>query len=101
MRRGQRPQATPAGMLRATSRADSPALLQVHPVPADSQDILSVAVHLLRHFAVAQGKGAPALSEDAARYLIRRRWALPDLASRISRAVENSDGSLITAADLA
>jgi len=78
-----------------------PALLQVHPVPADPDEILAVTMHLLAQSAAAQGKATPILSEDAALFLTRRRWALNDLAFRVSRAVAYNQGSLITAADLA
>ncbi len=77
------------------------ALLQVHPVPADADEILAVTMHLLAQSAADQGKATPILSEDAALYLTRRRWALNDLAFRVSRAVAYNQGSLITAADLA
>jgi len=78
-----------------------PALLQVHPVPEDADEILAITIHLLAQSAAAQGKAAPILSEDAALFLTRRRWALNDLALRVSRAVAYNQGSLITAADLA
>ena len=101
MKGGNRTQLRSFGMQRgATDDADRP-LLCVHPIPADPDEILSITVHLLGHFAVVQGKAAPALSEDAARFLTRQRWALSDLASRLSRAVACNRGSLITAADLA
>ena len=64
-----------------------PALLQVHPVPADPDGILAITTHLLLRSAAAQGKATPLLSEDAALFLTRRRWALNDLAFRVARAV--------------
>jgi DNA-binding NtrC family response regulator len=79
----------------------SPSLFQVHPVPADPDEILAIAMHLLVQSAAAQGKSTPILSEDAALFLTRRRWALNDLAFRVARAVAYNEGSLITAADLA
>jgi DNA-binding NtrC family response regulator len=78
-----------------------PSLLQIHPVPADPDEILAITTHLLAQSAAAQGKAPPILSEDAAQFLIRRRWALNDLAFRVARAVACNEGSLITAADLA
>jgi DNA-binding NtrC family response regulator len=78
----------------------APALLLVHPVPTDPDDILAIAVHLLARSTTAQGKEAAILSQDAALFLTRHRWGLKDLAIRISRAVACNEGSLITAADL-
>ena len=75
--------------------------LRVHPVPEDPDEILAITMYLLVQSAAAQGKAAPSLSEDAALFLTRRRWALNDLAFRVSRAVAYNQGSLITAADLA
>ena len=70
-------------------------------MPADPDEVLAITMHLLAQSAAAQGKATPILSEDAALFLIRRRWALNDLASRVARAVAYNEGSLITAADLA
>jgi len=84
----------------ASDALSGPALLLVHPVPADPDEILAIAVHLLTRSATAQGKAAAILSQDAALFLKRRRWGLKDLALRISRAVACNEGSLITAADL-
>ena len=72
----------------------------MHPVPHDRDNLLAVTEHLLRHFAAAAGKLAPALSEDAARFLAARHWTLDDLARRLARAVVANRGSLITATDL-
>jgi DNA-binding NtrC family response regulator len=77
-----------------------PSLLQVHPVPADADEILAITMHLLVQSAAAQGKATPVLSEDAALFITHRRWALNDLAFRVARAVAYNQGSLITAADL-
>jgi DNA-binding NtrC family response regulator len=84
----------------ASAALSGPALLLVHPVPADPDEILAIAVHLLARFSASQGKEAAILSEDAALFLTRRRWGLNDLALRLSRAVACNEGSLITAADL-
>ncbi len=69
-------------------------------MPADPDEILAITMHLLVRSAAAQGKTAPILSEDAALFLTCRRWALNDLAVRVSRAVAYNHESLITAADL-
>jgi transcriptional regulator of aromatic amino acid metabolism len=78
-----------------------PSLLQVHPVPTDPDEILAITMHLLVQSAAAQGKATPILSQDAALFLTRQRWALSDLAFRVARAVAYNEGSLITAEDLA
>lgn len=75
-------------------------LLLVHPVPDADDEVLLVATHLLRQFAATQGKEPPALSVDAATFLSRQHWAAEELARRVWRAVENNQGSLVTAADL-
>ncbi len=75
-------------------------LLLVHPLTPSGADILSIAVHLLHRFATAHRKDVPELSEDAAQFLRARRWAVGELAARLSRAVASNRGSLITAADL-
>jgi hypothetical protein len=101
----KREQESPSRPLRvrrsSTKHPTLPALLQVHPVPANPDEILAVTMHLLVQSAAAQGKPTPILSEDAALFLTRRRWALSDLAFRVSRAVAYNEGSLITADDLA
>jgi DNA-binding NtrC family response regulator len=105
MKRRERPQPSGAQLLSSATRrrnGSAPAgqLLQVHPMPRARHEVLAIAVHLLRRFAVAQGKPAPELSEDAARFLAGRRWGIDDLAARVAAAVANNRGSLITAADL-
>ncbi len=75
-------------------------VLQIHPVPLVRDEILAIAIHLGDCFAAAQGKAAPVFSEDAAAFLAGRRWAINDLALRVSRAVASNQGSLITATDL-
>ena len=75
-------------------------LVLVHPVPDADDEILLVATHLLQQFAATQGKEPPALSVDAATFLGRQHWAAEELARRVWRAVENNEGSLVTAADL-
>ncbi len=83
------------------AREIPPRLLQVQPVSQRSEELVSITRHLLAHFAAAQGKEVPELSQDAADYLTSRRWRLRDLATRLSQAVAANQGSLITAADLA
>jgi DNA-binding NtrC family response regulator len=100
--RDQESQPSPLRARRASAKdAAGPSLLQVHPVPTDADGILAIAMHLLAQSAAVQGKATPALSEDAALFITRRRWALNDLAFRVARAVAYNEGSLITAADLA
>jgi DNA-binding NtrC family response regulator len=102
VKRGQKSPSRAFRMPRSSAKDPIPRpLLQVHPVPADPDEILAITMHLLTQSAAAQGKAAPILSEDAALFLTRRRWALNDLAFRVSRAVAYNQGSLITAADLA
>ena len=81
--------------------AGSIPLIQVYPVRNSRRDILLLAAYFIRQFAVAHGKDVPGLSEEAASFLATQRWTLPDLASRLSRAVKTNSGSLITADDLA
>lgn len=83
-----------------TTAAPDHHLLRVHPVPHARADILAVAEHLLRQFGGTTGQPVPELSEDAARFLAARRWAIDDLARRLARAVAINRGSLITAIDL-
>lgn len=83
-----------------TARPPSTHLRQVHPLPKSDDEILSIATHLLQQFAATQGKDAPGFSLDAARFVVRRRWVVAELARRLWRAVETNRGSLITAADL-
>ena len=87
--------------LRRTRPIEARHLLQVHPVPAARNDVLSIAIHFADGFAAAAHKEAPAFSEDAAVFLASRRWRISDLARRVWRAVAASQGSLITADDLA
>jgi len=82
------------------SAAPTARLVQVHPVPQSRSNILSAVLHFVKQFAEAQGKSAPALSEDAAMFLTSRAWRMNDLAGRVARAVAANEGSLITAADL-
>jgi len=84
----------------SSRRARSVPLIQVYPVRNSRRDILLLAAYFIRQFAIAQDKPPPGLSEDATAFLVQRRWTLPDLASRLSRAVKANEGSLITAADL-
>ena len=63
-------------------------------------DILSTTMDLLRQCAADHDKPVPLLSQDAATFLITRRWAADELAQRVARAVAANEGSLITAADL-
>jgi transcriptional regulator of aromatic amino acid metabolism len=88
------------GRRSGTKEPTFPSLLQVHPIPSDPDEVLAIAMHLLTQSAAAQGKATPTLSEDAALFLTRRRWALSDLAFRVARAVAYNEGSLITAEDL-
>ena len=80
--------------------ADSSPVGQMFPLPRPGHEVLSAAIDLLRQFAAAHGKPVPLLSQDAAAFLIGRRWAIDELSQRVSRAVAANDGSLITAADL-
>lgn len=75
-------------------------LLQVSPVPSGRAEILALAMHFALRFATTAGKEVPSFSEDAARYLAGKRWSLAELTMRVCRAVEENQGSLITAADL-
>jgi DNA-binding NtrC family response regulator len=88
-----------------TSAAARPAgtipLIQVYPLRNSRRDILLLAAYFIRQFAIAHGRDVPGLSEEAANFLAAQRWTLPDLASRLARAVKRNDGSLITADDLA
>ncbi len=103
MKREHRMQSRVFGTIRSATRngTRTATLLQVHPLPADPEEVLSIVIHLIGHYSMAHGKAAPALSEDAAEFLKGRRWALDDLAARVSRAVAHNEGSLIIAADLA
>jgi DNA-binding NtrC family response regulator len=78
----------------------SPRLLLVHPMPQSDAQIVCVALHLVQRFAAAQGKDVPGLSQEAAQFLLRQRWAVGELALRLAQAVATNRGSLITAADL-
>jgi len=69
-------------------------------MPRTGEAILLLASRLVDQFAAAQGKETPGLSQDAAAFLTRRYWALPDLARRVWDAVAANRGNLITAADL-
>ena len=84
----------------AAQRAGTVPLIQIYPVRNSRRDVLLLAAYFIRQFAVAQGKDVPGLSEEAASFLAAQRWTLPDLASRLARAVKSNDGSLITASDL-
>ena len=75
-------------------------LVQVSPVPTNRREILALTLHFAQRFAATAGKEVPVLSEDAARFLLSRRWTVPELIWRVSRAVEHNDGSLVIAADL-
>lgn len=75
-------------------------LLLVHPLPRSNATTLQIALHFVRVFSAAEGKLAPAVSEDAAAFLSRRTWRVNDLAARVHAAVIANQGSLITAADL-
>lgn len=95
-----RPSQAPRALAVARPTGTIP-LIQVYPMRNSRRDILLLAAYFIRQFAVAQGRDVPALSEEAAKFLAAQRWTLPDLASRLSRAVKTNDGSLITADDLA
>ena len=82
------------------SRPRGATLFQVYPVPTGRREILAVVTYLINKSAAACGKKPPELSEDAATFLSGRRWELHELALRVSRAVANNEGSLITAHDL-
>ncbi|HVM94982.1 MAG TPA: hypothetical protein VMT89_01280 [Candidatus Acidoferrales bacterium] len=84
---------------RSTGTSGTP-LVQVSPVPSSRDEVLSLAMHFARRFAVTAGKDVPEFSEDAARFLSSRRWTLSDLTYRVCRAVEENSGALITAVDL-
>lgn len=98
-RRGVRAGNGSARIRRATADA-YPWLFQVHPVPEAASGVLLITMHFVRQSAAARGKLAPALSEDAAVFLLRRTWSVAELAARIDAAVAFNQGSLITAADL-
>ncbi|MFQ5667644.1 MAG: hypothetical protein ACE5I7_14625 [Candidatus Binatia bacterium] len=103
-RHGKRQPSSTAATAQRPARSPNAAkvryLRQVHPVPGVQAGALVVAAHLLRRFETEQHKQTPGLSQDAAAFLVRQRWATADLAQRISRAVKSNRGSLITAADL-
>jgi transcriptional regulator of aromatic amino acid metabolism len=94
------PSAVPSKHQGRAGGTTSAGLFLVHPMPQSGPDILSVAVHLVQRFAAAQGKDVPGLSQDAAQFLLRRRWPVGELALRLAQAVATNRGSLITAADL-
>jgi DNA-binding NtrC family response regulator len=75
-------------------------LLQVSPVPTGRSERLALAMHFALRFARTAGKEVPSFSEDAARYLASKPWSLAELTMRVCRAVEENEGSLITAEDL-
>jgi hypothetical protein len=75
-------------------------LMLVHPAPPSHHGLLQLALHLLQRFAATQGKDLPGFSQDAADFLVGRRWGTTELARRVWRAVAANRGSLITAADL-
>ena len=89
-----------AGRHTVLGRRSAAHLIQVHPLPRRRERVLSVTVQLLHEHAARQGKDTPALSENAAAFLLGRRWVSGDLIERVWRAVTLNDGSLITAADL-
>jgi len=69
-------------------------------MPKTRRGLLRVVMHLLRYFARLENKDVPGLSEDAARFLAGRPWALTELATVTLRAVASNRGSLITSGDL-
>src|SRR5512139_485383 len=75
-------------------------LQQAGSPPRSRSQLISMVRHVIEECAAQAGKDAPALSEDAVRYLCARWWTYEQFTACVRRAVAANAGSLITAADL-